>query len=143
MRKITSFLVTRTSKSYPEIEDEGKERGFIYPAPHVFVYKFEPLNEKEDWKHIRGRPVASNCALIRDNNIARNSIGIMIYCNDNEDVHPDAMKLVANMIKLLSDDLGIEQYSIITDHEDENKAVDVLQLNSFVSMSPSIFNKRI
>ena len=143
MRKITTFLVTRTNKTYPEIQEEGVKRGFIYPAPHVYVYKFEPLNENENWKHIRGRPIASNCALIRDNNIARNSIGIMIYCKDNEEVHPDALKLVANMIKLFSDDLGIEQYSIITDHEDESKAIDTLQLNSLVSMAPSIFNKRI
>ena len=143
MRQITSFLVKKTNKTYPEIIEEGKERGFLYPAPHVYVYKFEPLNENEEWKHIRGRPIASPCALIRDSNIARNSIGIMLYCKDDEEIHPDAMILAAHMIKLFTEDLGIKDYSIITDHEDKKAAIDTMQMHSSVAMALSIFNKRI
>jgi len=143
MRRITNFLITKTSKHYHEIVEEGKDRGFIYPAPHVYVYKYEQSNEKEDMKHVRGRPYNAPCALVRDSLIASNSIGIMIYCPDEDGVHPDAVILTANIIKLIADDLGINQFGILTDEVNIENQIDTLAINAAVSIAPSIFNKRI
>jgi len=142
MRTIQNFLILKTNKHFHEVVEEGKDRGFIYPAPHVYIYKYEQDNASEEMKHVRGRPYDAPCALVRDSKISSSSIGIMIYSPD-EDVHPDSVILAANIIRLIADDLGIRQFGILTDEVNEDNRIDVLAMNAAVSIAPSIFNKRI
>lgn len=142
MRMIRNFFVAKTDKEYPDIVSESNKVGLLYPAPHIYVYKFEEDNENEEWKHIKARPLCHNMALARDSALSNNSIGITIYTKNSGRVHPDAMTLVANIIRLISDDLGIKQYGIITDELNKNNAVDVLDLNSAVAKAPSIYTRR-
>lgn len=143
MRTVKNFLITRTTKHYHEIVEEGIDRGFVYPAPHVYAFKYEEYNSKERVQHVRGRPYSANCALVRDSSIASNSIGIMIYCPEGNKIHPDAVTLVSNIIRMIADDLGMKQFGILTDEVNDENHIDVLEFNTAVSKAPSIFNKRI
>jgi hypothetical protein len=143
MRKIRNFLITKTNKHFHEISEDSIERGFVYPAPHVYIYKYEEFNDKEQAKHVRGRPYVAPCALVRDSAISSNSIGIMLYCPSGNKIHPDVVLLAANIIRLISDELGIEQFGILTDEISPENRVDVFELNTAISKAISIFTKRL
>lgn len=142
MRTVTNFFVIKTTKQYPDVEEESRKIGFLYPSPHLYLYKFEEMNPDEEWKHIKSRPLCEPCALIRDSSISRSAIGIMIY-SPSGDIHPGSTLLVANIINLISDDLGIKNFGILTDEMDSTRSVDVSAIYAAVARSPSIYTKRI
>jgi hypothetical protein len=142
MRPIKNFFVQKTDKHFHEISEESMEIGFIYPAPHVYIYKHEEFNNEETVKHVRGRPYAAPCALVRDASISKTAVGITLYCPTDR-LHPDVVSLAANIIQLISDELGIKQYGILTDEVNMENHIDVLELNTALSKAQSIFPKRL
>lgn len=144
MRVIRNFVVVRTSKPYPDVSDESRGVGLLYPSPHFYVYKFDFNDDSEPWKHIRGRPFCEPTPLVRDSVMSKSSLGIMILTDESDKrVRYGAMQHVASIIKNTSDDLGMSQYGIITDEVDNSRFVDSLALQAMISKSQSIFSKRV
>ena len=142
MRQIKNFLIVKTELQYPEVSEKSKDIGMLYPMPHFYVYKFEQDSKEEAPKHLRGRPYAAKCALMREGIIASNSIGIMIYAPTGI-ISKDTVQLVGSIIKLVADDLGIKNYGILTDEINNENRVDILEFYTATEKSPSIFSRRI
>jgi len=143
MRPINSFVITRTPKDYPSIMEFSDEIGFKYPFPHYYLYKYDYFNSNEEWKFLKPRPLHERCASVRDGNLNKTGVGIVIMLPKEVDTIPtDGVALIANIIKLVSDDLGIKQYNITTDEINKVNRVDVMPIYSAVSAAPSIFTRR-
>lgn len=142
MRKIGFFVVTQTTEEYPAVVKSSFEKGMIYPSPHIYIFKMDPLDSEEDIKIVKMRPMSERCGTVRDSQLNRAGVGIVIHNPTKSEFSEKLKQKVAIAIKSIVDDLGIIQYQIVTDEVSEDAFVDVLDLPALVDITPSIFTKR-
>jgi len=138
MRKIDTFVITRTTGNYPAIVQESFDHGMKYPYPHIYIFKGD--ESEDDYSLLRLRPICERCGNIRDSRLNNSGIGIVIM-TDSPIMNEKIETIVANSIRLMIDDLCIENYEIVTDEINEDKFVDVFGIDAKVATLPSMFTK--
>ena len=143
MRKLNFFVITQTKSQYPAVVKESFEKGLVYPQPHFYIFKRDYNDKEEEYTITKMRPIAERCATVRDSQLNRAGIGIVLHNPDGKNLTEEAKQKIAMIIKSLSDDFGIIQYQIVTDEISEDAFVDTTYLAALVARTPSMFNKRI
>lgn len=143
MRPIKFFVITQTKLEYPGVVEDSFTKGMMYPAPHFYIFKMDDNDENEEYKVVKMRPINERCGIVRDSSLNATGVGIVAF-NPSGDVFSGELKqVIATLIKGISDDFGIIQYQIVSDEVNEDNFVNTTELPALVSITPSIFNKRI
>jgi hypothetical protein len=138
MRKVNAFVITRTAENYPAVVKNSFSRGMEFPYPHYYVFK--GADNEEEYSYMKLRPSSARCGNIRDSRLNNIAMGITIMTNDPV-LNEKAKTTIANIIKFVSEDLGMEKYTIYTDETNSDKFVDIFGLEAKVSLLPSSFNR--
>lgn len=141
MRKINSFVITKTEEQLPSIVKSSFDRGLIYPYPHIFIFKTDE-NENE-YSYVKMRPLGERCATVRDSRLNNNGVGVVVYNLHGDTLNDKLKTLIATIIKAIVDDLCINSFSVVTDEVNRDKFVDVFGVEAKVHSIPSMFSKRI
>ena len=139
MRPINYFVVTRTTEDFPAVQKNSFDRGMIYPAPHMYIYKMS--EEDTSYSMSRMRPMAERCGTIRDSALNGAGYGILVKA-DSKDMDPALRQAVAIVIKSVADDLGLENYQIVSDEVNEDKFLVTFEIPALIAKIPSVFTKR-
>ena len=146
MRHISFIYIEKTM--FNQIEDEKemwREVGFEY-VPFHYVIDFASVNEIDDKPELKeivtkGRPLNMNNGLIRDSFISTKGIGILVVLK-NDYVNDLMYDKIGQLIKELVIDLGIDDYQLVSNFENENKKIDIIKLNNSIKHSePECFLK--
>ena len=140
MRRVDTFFVVKTDLGYDGQIRQGKEVGLLYPAPHVLVTKIDFSDPESIYIPKRMRPISARCGLIRDSRINNNGVGIAIHA-PNGDIAEHALLVAAAEIKNIIEDLGIVNYVVQTDENNEDRRIDTMQLEAKIASIKSIFIK--
>lgn len=131
MRKINRFVICRGfGNTYEDMVSLSKSIGLEYPMAHYFI----DIGKNDEIFIFRGRPLKSNCALLRDSFLMEHGIGIVVQSNETK-IPYSASKRISKIIKDLIDDLGIEDYRIISDELDEEHRVNISNISPDVLQS--------
>jgi len=134
-------VITRTEDQLPFIVDSSFERGLIYPYPHVFIFKID--DSEDEYNYVKMRPLGERCATVRDARLNNTGIGIVLYNIDSEEMNEKLKTLVATIIKTITDDLCIKDFTVVTDEINQDKFVNTFGVQAKVSLIPSMFSSRL
>ena len=138
MRRISNFVITRTTDNYPSVVQNSFSIGMKYPYPHVYVFKGD--DAEEEYSFLKLRPAGERCGNIRDSRLNNTGYGIVIMSNTST-LNDKAITTIANIIRFIVDDLCIDDYSIVTDEVNEDKYVDIFDIQAKIQTIPSGFIK--
>jgi hypothetical protein len=138
MRVINSFVITKTDENLPSVLSNSFKNGMVYPYPHVYIFKGD--ESEEEYSFVRLRPLASRCGNIRDSRLNNNAVGIVLMTKESI-LNEKQKTLIANIIKYIIEDVGIEKYSIYTDEINKDRFVDVFGIEAKISLAPSSFTR--
>ena len=139
MRNISSFVVTKTTDQFPNVAPISFGKGLVYPYPHVYIFNTEV---GEDYSYVKMRPLNERCATVRDSRQNNIGVGIVLYKGDDTPIDEKMKTLAATIIKHIIDDLGIKEYTIVSDEMNADNFVDVFDIDYKVQSLPSSFSKR-
>jgi len=132
LRKISSFVITRTTDIYPAVVEKSKKAGLLYPYPHFYIWKDEVSGVYQTKKT---RPLSERCANIRDSRLNNSGVGIVVN-TDNATLDEEAEKVIGGIIAFIIEELGIYSYTIVTDELKHEKFVDVTRIQRWVASTP-------
>ncbi len=141
MRRINSFVITKTEEDLPSIVRSSFDRGLIYPYPHVFIFKMD--DSETEYNFVKMRPLGERCATVRDSRLNNIGVGIVVHGLQGDEMNEKMKTLVATVIKTIIDDMCIDNFSIVTDEVNPDKFVDIFGLKAKVSLIPSMFSSRL
>jgi len=135
MRTISRFVIVRGfGNNFEEMVAFSKQIGFEYPMAHYYI----EAGKNNEVFTLRGRPLSSRCAVMRDSFIMDSGVGIVVSSED-KNIDKTVSNSISKIIKTLIDELGIKNYKIVSDEINEDNRVDISMINP--SIIPSDFVK--
>ena len=116
------YVEAISESSYQDEVALWREAGFEF-YPYHFLVSFRGLHMEPVFE--KGRPLNSNCGLIRDSFLSTRSIGYLILVPDGYKFDNEMAERIAGHMKNVIVDLGIDEFQVASNYKDKSRSVDM------------------